>query len=814
MIQLLFALALCQPVDTVPDLPEISLLGNPGSDKGTQILERNSVQILRITGAETIQRAGDLTITDAIQRMEGLSIIRGNSGEDSRVIIRGMSPKYNTTLVDGLVIPSPDERDIPLDLFPSGLAQRVEVYKSLTPDMEGSGIGGLVNIVMKDAGPAPTLTLSLGTGYSQLFFNRTFVTFDRSVVDYNPPANDIFTKANLSFRSVHALPDLLGGMSYSHRFDHRRIGLVLAFDYQGSHRGSDGYFISTGTEPGLNNTPGATDYFTRQYSVATLKPSFYNQWDFRPNDLNKVTLFSFYTHQLEAESRMSVDTSLVEGRSGPGTGRIDILERSRLHVRDIYSSLLTGDHRLGSRWSLRWAGAFSYASGRYPDWAELDGSTGRLQSGDSILQTPLYLGPLERQWLVNKEFQEEGKASLGYQWRRFLLEGGGDFRHKTRDNFYTEYNFEPALSGGYGQPFVDIYHAQWLNNDGPENPLGSGANPNTYHAYEDIGALFLAARYSGPRFDVVGGVRRESTLQDVTSSVDPSQSYGQHISIRYADWLPSILFKYQNWRLSYYKGLSRPALSDVTFFSLVEEDFNIAGNPYLIRTTAQNLDLRYEHPSWSLGVFYKHLQDPFEKTLLNAGDTLYPLPQNGLPYTPAGVLTEQLRNYGSANNYGLEGGYTYTRGRWGANAHYTFTISRITQTSKWKTRVDPQNPSSDIETISRPETRPLEGQSMHLGGLSAWYKDPLRWTAQVSFTYTGARISDVSGWYGLDVWQKGYALLDLAAERRLGAFSLFARVSNVLNAATVNEIRGADLTVQRMRNGQRYMLGMRWNVLN
>src|SRR5580698_4052511 len=122
MIQLLFALALCQPVDTVPDLPEISLLGNPGSDKGTQILERNSVQILRITGAETMQRAGDLTITDAIQRMEGLSIIRGNSGEDSRVIIRGMSPKYNTTLVDGLVIPSPDERDIPLDLFPSGLA--------------------------------------------------------------------------------------------------------------------------------------------------------------------------------------------------------------------------------------------------------------------------------------------------------------------------------------------------------------------------------------------------------------------------------------------------------------------------------------------------------------------------------------------------------------------------------------------------------------------------------------------------------------------------------------------------------------------
>ena len=848
------------PADTVApkilDLPTISLLSDPagGSDQQSRSLERSAPQMLSVAGSETMQRAADLTMTDAAQRMGGLSILRGNSGEDSKVIIRGMSPKYNTTLVNGMLIPSPDDRnrDIPLDLFPVSLAQRIEVFKTLTPDMDGSGIGGLVNIVMKDAPPAAAFAGQLATGYSQLFFDRTFSTFDRSVVQYKSPyerfgpayyatGND-FTKANLSFRSVHPLPDALGGLTYSRRLAKEKIGLVLGGDYQYTHRGSDGFFIDDGAEPGLNNEPGLTDFYTRSYSVTNIRESLYNQWDYKINARNKLTLFSFYTHQLDAETRMSVDTSLDEGRSGPGTGRIDILERSRLHIQQIYNSTLTGNHQFGNQWRLNWAGAYSYASGRYPDWAELDGETGRIQSGDTIMQTPLVLGPLQRQWLANTEHQVEGKADLSYTppafHRRLVLEAGTDIHHKTRDNFYTDYTFNPALTNGTGQPFIDIYHAQWLNNDGPQDPLGSGNNLNTYHAYEQIGAEFLAARYRQGRLDWVGGLRRESTLQDVTSNVDPALSYGQHVRISYADWLPSLQGRYvldgkDQLRFSYYKGLARPALSDVTFFSLTEEDYNLAGNPFIIRTRAQNADLRFERYSpstgdWQIGVFYKYLIEPFEKTLLNEGDTLYPIPENGLPYTPAGVLTEQLKNVPNATNYGTELLYTRGWGKWGLTANYTLTISRLTQTVKWKTRTDPQDASSDIVTISRMETRPLEGQSRNLGNLALWYKDPRAGTVQVSLVYTGSRISDVSGWYGLDQWQKGYALLDMAAERKLGKhFSLFGRVSNALNAATIIQVRQGNpdtggsflpgqtgdgrITVQRMRNGAHYLAGVRFS---
>jgi hypothetical protein len=51
--------------------------------------------------------------------------------------------RYNYTLVNGIKIPSPDNkyRYVPLDIFPSELLGRLEVSKSLTPDKEGDAVG-------------------------------------------------------------------------------------------------------------------------------------------------------------------------------------------------------------------------------------------------------------------------------------------------------------------------------------------------------------------------------------------------------------------------------------------------------------------------------------------------------------------------------------------------------------------------------------------------------------------------------------------------------------------------------------------------
>ena len=95
----------------------------------------------------------DVTLGNTIQRVSGVTIQRTSTGEGRYAIVRGMDQRYNNTLVNGIKIPSPDDkyRFVPLDIFPSELLERLEVIKALTPSMEGDAIGGSVNLVMKNA---------------------------------------------------------------------------------------------------------------------------------------------------------------------------------------------------------------------------------------------------------------------------------------------------------------------------------------------------------------------------------------------------------------------------------------------------------------------------------------------------------------------------------------------------------------------------------------------------------------------------------------------------------------------------------------
>ena len=122
-----------------------------------------------------------------------------------------MDKRYNYTLVNGVRIPSPDNKNrfVPLDLFPSEILERIEVYKSMMPDLEGDGIGGAVNLVMKDAPSRRLFNANITTGYNALYFDRDFLSFDHGAIqrkspneikgtvgDYGVKPSD-FTNANL-----------------------------------------------------------------------------------------------------------------------------------------------------------------------------------------------------------------------------------------------------------------------------------------------------------------------------------------------------------------------------------------------------------------------------------------------------------------------------------------------------------------------------------------------------------------------------------------------------------------------------------------
>ena len=102
--------------------------------------------IKNIVSSDRIQELPDANAAETVARIPGVSI-RREGGEGNKVIIRGLSPKYNKVMVDGTNLAStdPDNRSTDLSMISQYMLEGIEVTKAGTPDQEGDVLGGTVN---------------------------------------------------------------------------------------------------------------------------------------------------------------------------------------------------------------------------------------------------------------------------------------------------------------------------------------------------------------------------------------------------------------------------------------------------------------------------------------------------------------------------------------------------------------------------------------------------------------------------------------------------------------------------------------------
>jgi hypothetical protein len=112
----------------------ISAKNDGSAEKTARRIEQKSPQLVNVVSGRAMEVSPDLTVANVIQRVSGVSVERSSSGDGQYAILRGMDKRYNYTLVNGVKIPSPDNkyRYVPLDIFPSELLERLEVYKHST----------------------------------------------------------------------------------------------------------------------------------------------------------------------------------------------------------------------------------------------------------------------------------------------------------------------------------------------------------------------------------------------------------------------------------------------------------------------------------------------------------------------------------------------------------------------------------------------------------------------------------------------------------------------------------------------------------
>jgi hypothetical protein len=707
-----------------------------------------------------------------------------------------MDKRYNYTLINGIKIPSPDRdnRYVPLDIFPSELLERLEVYKTLTPSMEGDAVGGVVNMVMKDAPDSFSLSANISTGYNQLFSNRNFMGFNHNNIDkhspyeihtnpYNATISD-FSSGPVSYQYNQPAPDMLAGFTISNRFLKDKLGLLLAANLQNTYRGRNSLFFESAVVDTLRGVT-LTSMKKRNYSEQEMRYGVFSKIDYRLKNENKIEWNNTFMNLTEFQIRDTKSTFLTIGGYDPGNGdaALEYATRSRTSGQHILNSNLKGIFFLKPNLKLDLSAVYSKATNAEPDEATvtLNGEEKNFTATKTTVENAW------RRWQHNSDRDLAGYADVIYdkpvanipvEWRI-----GGLYRDKQRVNFYDEYQFRPQDPyAKFGVDFTGYDQINWIL----ENPRGSVGTSLNYHASEKIASEYLQFKTSGRQLEITGGVRIESTNQGYKLDFPIGENYpvGKQI---YTDVLPGIHFKFHpeakiNLRLSYFRSINRPGFYEIVPYTIVNEDYVERGNPRLKRAVADNFDLQFEKypkPSeqFSAGIFYKHIQNPIEYILKAdsiRGQDIY--------YTPG--------NFGNAINYGTEISFTRYFHKIGIKANYTYTHSRITTTKSKRIRDE----NGNLKTIAVDETRPLYGQSAHIANAALLYKDiKSGWEGQLSAQYTGSRINSISQFVGNDLWQKAFIQMDASLSKSFkSGFSIFAKTNNLLNTPMTVFIKNAN----------------------
>ena len=763
-------------ISLVPDNVALDAVVVTASSRGkTEIsargIEKASMNVVNVMSARAMELSPDMTVANAIRRMSGVTVERNSSGEGRYAILRGMDKRYNYTLVNGVKIPSPDNKNrfVPLDIFPSEMLDRLEVTKSLTADMEGDGIGGAVNLVMKDAPDRLEVNANLATGYSALFFDRDFESFNHRAGQKMSPYErlgrpedyavtiDDFTTENLRVTSSRPRPDIVGGFSFGNRFLDGRLGLMAAFSYQNLFRGKD-------TE--LYYKPGSSGDGTehRIYSEEQNRLGAHVKFDYRFSRHHKLMLYTGYMDFRESEVRN-------------GKNRKDWTVKMQWNRQYIINATLKGEHSfLDDRLKLDWSGVFSEARSTSPDNARIfiNMDVPHLYNTDSA----------EKRWEHNSDRDFAGYANLSYLSglgaESFLqLKAGGMYRNKARDSFFNEYTFDSATRH---EDRYQYYGTDWTNFDQlllDPHDYGNIGDPLNYDAWENIAAGYFMGKFEWKRLEVIAGVRAEHTDQGY--QLDFPRNAESEGDQNYVDILPSIHIKYgihrnANLRFSYGRSINRPGFFEIVPYTILNEDYDEKGNPELEHTVADNLDLRYEYfprssEQFMVGLFWKKLRNPIEYGLLNEGQATFITPMNFGDATNAGVEVDVMKYF---NWFGIK-------------ANYTYTHSSITTNKRLR---------EGTEVVTVNQTRPLYGQAAHVANLSLLFNFPKYGIdAQISGSYTGKRLSEISNWLDNDIWEAGYVQLDASLEKSFkSGLAIFAKASNLTDSPVLRYINPNSMT--------------------
>ena len=135
---------------------------------------------------EYFQRFEPLSVGDMMKRVPGVSF-QSDIGEYAEPSLRGIGSEYTQILVNGRRITgATNDNTVIVDRIPAELVERVEIIRSPSSDIDSQGVGGTLNIILKEGAELSGGIYRLGAYYNDgetnpsgfLSFGDSSDTFD------------------------------------------------------------------------------------------------------------------------------------------------------------------------------------------------------------------------------------------------------------------------------------------------------------------------------------------------------------------------------------------------------------------------------------------------------------------------------------------------------------------------------------------------------------------------------------------------------------------------------------------------------------
>ncbi|WP_300726417.1 TonB-dependent receptor [uncultured Bacteroides sp.] len=766
--------------------------------------QKSSVAIENL-GAKEMSAKGISNVEEGVKKITGVSI--ASAGQ---IIVRGLGDRYSTTTLNGLPIasPNPDNKLIPLDLFPTSTVKNITVSKVYQANSFADYSGAHIDIGTKEQTGEDFFNLSFNVGGKFNTLGKDMYQMDRDGSLFKTPSlnkhiqnmdladfedyatqNKLFN-TDFDVKKKNALPEFGGNIGVGKNFDIKgnTLSVLASFGISNSQQAMENAYVRTLEASG--NTLNDFDYdrYSNELKIAGLGSVGYT---FRGQDQLSYTFFY---------ARNAVDTYMR--REGFDYEDHNLIGSNNVtHIYSLQNHQLSGKHHIGKQWTINWGGSYSKTGSDEPDRRQVmfEKKDGQLELFKLNRQeTMRYFGTLdEKEWVGNLS----GEYKFGENHR---IQAGFTYKDKSRDYMATRFYYnlnklDPTIN--------DIYTPSDFINQGSISDgqvvIDRKKQPkDSYDAGNRIYAGYILADiYPIEPLLINVGLRYEVSKQWVNYYDDQSKAKRRDLNTN--DLFPALNMKYQlnkanSLRFSFSRTVTRPSFIEMAPF-LYQESYGAAqirGNADLQNGYNYNIDLRYElfndnGDMLSITGYYKFLEAPIERVQTLVG----------------GAAEHSFRNADNGMAAGVEVEFRKELVkdlRIGANASYMYTNVKLPEGGAYTN-----------------DQRALQGASPYLVNADITYSPRFGEEQQLStallYNLQGPRIHAV-GIAGLgDIEQQPVQTLNFVGSYRFNSkFSVKLQVNDLLNRSVIfkQEVpqTGKELEVERFKRGTSFEIGVTYNL--